>query len=223
MQVEDHIDLVSAPGVSCYALCRSEIRPPTTARRHVQLPSRVSALVLCGGTEAQIESASCFDLDSLSIEARDYANIRVVATVVDVDTLVVSLFDRSQLLAVKDEKAPTLRARMLTLDVRDSAILHKCSASLSVDILAHSNARISCEIDARTTHVKLRHDMPPARKSLVFTNADGEHIYVPSETGRTHVFKANPQKLEVIADCGHLSTMERPEAVNRALRAWLTA
>lgn len=29
-------------------------------------------------------------------------------------------------------------------------------------------------------------------------------------------------KLEIIPDCGHLSTMERPDAVNRALRAWLT-
>jgi pimeloyl-ACP methyl ester carboxylesterase len=30
-------------------------------------------------------------------------------------------------------------------------------------------------------------------------------------------------RLEVIPDCGHLSTLERPEAVNRAMRAWLTA
>jgi pimeloyl-ACP methyl ester carboxylesterase len=30
-------------------------------------------------------------------------------------------------------------------------------------------------------------------------------------------------KLEIIADCGHLSSMEQPEAVNRALRAWLGA
>ena len=30
-------------------------------------------------------------------------------------------------------------------------------------------------------------------------------------------------KLEIVPDCGHLSTLERPEAVNRALRAWLTA
>jgi pimeloyl-ACP methyl ester carboxylesterase len=29
-------------------------------------------------------------------------------------------------------------------------------------------------------------------------------------------------RLEIIPDCGHLSTMEQPEAVNRALRAWLT-
>jgi pimeloyl-ACP methyl ester carboxylesterase len=29
-------------------------------------------------------------------------------------------------------------------------------------------------------------------------------------------------KLKIIPDCGHLSTLERPEAVNRALRVWLT-
>jgi pimeloyl-ACP methyl ester carboxylesterase len=28
--------------------------------------------------------------------------------------------------------------------------------------------------------------------------------------------------LEIVPECGHLSTMERPEAVNRALRTWLT-
>jgi pimeloyl-ACP methyl ester carboxylesterase len=28
-------------------------------------------------------------------------------------------------------------------------------------------------------------------------------------------------KLEIIPDCGHLSTLERPEAVNRVLRTWL--
>src|SRR5215813_8031028 len=26
---------------------------------------------------------------------------------------------------------------------------------------------------------------------------------------------------EIIADCGHLSTLERPEAVNQAMRSWL--
>jgi pimeloyl-ACP methyl ester carboxylesterase len=30
-------------------------------------------------------------------------------------------------------------------------------------------------------------------------------------------------RLEIVPDCGHLSTMEQPEAVNCALRAWLTA
>jgi pimeloyl-ACP methyl ester carboxylesterase len=30
-------------------------------------------------------------------------------------------------------------------------------------------------------------------------------------------------RLVVVADCGHLSTMEQPEAVNRALREWMSA
>jgi pimeloyl-ACP methyl ester carboxylesterase len=28
-------------------------------------------------------------------------------------------------------------------------------------------------------------------------------------------------RLVIVADCGHLSTMERPEAVNRALVEWM--
>jgi pimeloyl-ACP methyl ester carboxylesterase len=34
----------------------------------------------------------------------------------------------------------------------------------------------------------------------------------------SHIAEA---KLEIVPDCGHLSTMEQPAAVNRALRAWL--
>src|SRR5262245_32158110 len=30
-------------------------------------------------------------------------------------------------------------------------------------------------------------------------------------------------RLEIIPNCGHLSTLEQPEAVNRALRTWLSA
>jgi pimeloyl-ACP methyl ester carboxylesterase len=30
-------------------------------------------------------------------------------------------------------------------------------------------------------------------------------------------------RLEVLEDCGHMSTMERPEPVNQALRRWLAA
>jgi len=29
-------------------------------------------------------------------------------------------------------------------------------------------------------------------------------------------------RLEIIAECGHLSTLERPQAVNQAMRAWLS-
>jgi pimeloyl-ACP methyl ester carboxylesterase len=45
----------------------------------------------------------------------------------------------------------------------------------------------------------------------------------PPELAREIAAGIPGAKLEIIPDCGHLSTMERPEAVNRALRAWLTA
>ena len=44
----------------------------------------------------------------------------------------------------------------------------------------------------------------------------------PPEMSREIASAIPGAMLEAVADCGHLSTMERPDAVNRALRAWLT-
>jgi pimeloyl-ACP methyl ester carboxylesterase len=50
-----------------------------------------------------------------------------------------------------------------------------------------------------------------------------EDALTPPELAR-EIAKGIPgARLKIIPDCGHLSTLERPEAVNRALRAWLTA
>ena len=45
----------------------------------------------------------------------------------------------------------------------------------------------------------------------------------PPELAREIAAGIRGARLEVIPDCGHMSTLEQPEAVNRALRAWLTA
>ena len=50
-----------------------------------------------------------------------------------------------------------------------------------------------------------------------------EDALTPPELSREIAAGIPGAKLEIIADCGHLSTMEQPAAVNRALRAWLTA
>jgi pimeloyl-ACP methyl ester carboxylesterase len=49
-----------------------------------------------------------------------------------------------------------------------------------------------------------------------------EDALTPPELAREIADGIPGARLEVIADCGHLSTLERPEAVNLALRAWLT-
>jgi pimeloyl-ACP methyl ester carboxylesterase len=49
-----------------------------------------------------------------------------------------------------------------------------------------------------------------------------EDALTPVDTARVIADGIAGARLVIIPDCGHLSTLERPEAVNRALRAWLT-
>jgi pimeloyl-ACP methyl ester carboxylesterase len=44
----------------------------------------------------------------------------------------------------------------------------------------------------------------------------------PPELAREIADGISGAKLEIVPECGHISTLERPEAVSRALRAWLT-
>jgi pimeloyl-ACP methyl ester carboxylesterase len=49
-----------------------------------------------------------------------------------------------------------------------------------------------------------------------------EDVLTPVDMAREIAAGIPGARLEIVPDCGHLSTMERPEAVNRALRRWLT-
>jgi pimeloyl-ACP methyl ester carboxylesterase len=49
-----------------------------------------------------------------------------------------------------------------------------------------------------------------------------EDALTPPELAREIARGIPGAKLKIVPDCGHLSTLERPDAVNRALRAWLT-
>jgi pimeloyl-ACP methyl ester carboxylesterase len=48
-----------------------------------------------------------------------------------------------------------------------------------------------------------------------------EDVLTPQELSQEMADGIPGARLEIVPDCGHLSTMERPEAINRALRAWL--
>jgi pimeloyl-ACP methyl ester carboxylesterase len=50
-----------------------------------------------------------------------------------------------------------------------------------------------------------------------------EDALTPVELAREIADGIPGARLKIIPDCGHISTLERPAAVNRALRAWLTA
>jgi pimeloyl-ACP methyl ester carboxylesterase len=49
-----------------------------------------------------------------------------------------------------------------------------------------------------------------------------EDVLTPPELAQGIARGISGARLEIIRECGHLSTMEQPAAVNRALRSWLT-
>ena len=49
-----------------------------------------------------------------------------------------------------------------------------------------------------------------------------EDVLTPVELSQEIAASVPGAKLVVVPDCGHISTLERPDAVNRALREWLT-
>jgi pimeloyl-ACP methyl ester carboxylesterase len=49
-----------------------------------------------------------------------------------------------------------------------------------------------------------------------------EDALTPVELAREIAAGIPGARLEIVPECGHLATMERPDAVNRALRAWLS-
>src|SRR5438034_1388683 len=61
----------------------------------------------------------------------------------------------------------------------------------------------------------------PPRFALAGLVGDGDEL-TPPALSQEIAAGVTGSRLVVIADCGHLSTMERPDAVNRALIEWMT-
>jgi len=73
--------------------------------------------------------------------------------------------------------------------------------------------------------IMTRPDMRPLLASIACPTlvlvGDGDEL-TPPPLSEEIAAGIDESRLVVIADCGHLSTMERPEAVNRALVEWMT-
>lgn len=68
----------------------------------------------------------------------------------------------------------------------------------------------------------MRPQLPSIRcPTLVIVGADDQ--LTPVKVAREMHTGIAGSRLEVIPDCGHLSTLERPESINRLLGAWLSA
>jgi pimeloyl-ACP methyl ester carboxylesterase len=63
--------------------------------------------------------------------------------------------------------------------------------------------------------------LPAIKCPTLVLVGDGDELTPPALSQEIAAGVAG-SRLVVVADCGHLSTMERPEAVNRALAEWMT-
>ena len=76
------------------------------------------------------------------------------------------------------------------------------------------------ETQAIMTRADARPVSPPSTCPTLVLVGDND-VLTPPKLAEEIAAGIRGSRLVVIPDCGHLSTLERPEAVNRALAAWM--
>lgn len=116
--------------------------------------------------------------------------------------------------AVQDELMPLLIHKRLLADKEFTALVRQMAVDTGADALVRQHAAIMARQDSRPLLAAIR--VP----TVVIVGR--EDALTPPEMAQEIAAGIAGAKLEIIDDCGHLSTLEQPAAVNRALRAWLT-
>jgi len=116
--------------------------------------------------------------------------------------------------AVQDELMPLLIHKDRLGDKAFTALIRQMAVDTGTEALVRQHAALMGRPDSGPFLASIR------CPTLVLVGR--EDALTPVEMAQEIVAGIPGARLQIIPDCGHLSTMERPEAVNRALRAWLT-
>jgi pimeloyl-ACP methyl ester carboxylesterase len=116
--------------------------------------------------------------------------------------------------AVQDELMPLLIHKDRLGDKAFTALVRQMAVDTGTEALVRQHAALMGRPDSRPFLASIK------CPTLVLVGR--EDALTPVDIAQEIVAGIPGARLEIIPDCGHLSTMERPEAVNRALRAWLT-
>jgi pimeloyl-ACP methyl ester carboxylesterase len=115
---------------------------------------------------------------------------------------------------VQDELMPMLIHKDRLADKAFTGMIRQMAVDIGVDGLIRQHAAIMGRADNRPLLRSIR------CPTLVIVGR--EDVLTPVELAQEIAEGIPGAKLEIIPDCGHLSTLEQPVAVNRALRTWLT-
>lgn len=118
-----------------------------------------------------------------------------------------------------DEAVGLLRKNWLHKDRQNDEALLRVVSAMSADVGPEAFVRQEKAIMGRADSRPLLAKISCPTLVLV---GDGD-ASTPPELAREMAGGIAGSKLVVVADCGHLSTLEKPEAVNAALTDWLRA
>ncbi|KAB2919766.1 MAG: alpha/beta fold hydrolase [Hyphomicrobiaceae bacterium] len=116
--------------------------------------------------------------------------------------------------AVQDELMPALIHKDRLADKALTGMIRQMAVDTGAEAMARQHAAIMGRPDNRP--------LLPRIECPTLVVVGREDALTPIELAQEMVAGIPGARLEIIPDCGHLSTLERPEAVNRVLRVWLT-
>lgn len=115
------------------------------------------------------------------------------------------------------EVVDTLAPRFLHRDRRDDATLNRVIRDMAADTGAEAFVRQEKAIMTRPDSRPL---LPSIRCPTLVLVGEGDEL-TPPDLAREITAGIAGTRLVVVPNCGHLSTIEQPEAVNAALGEWL--
>ena len=116
------------------------------------------------------------------------------------------------------EVVETLTPRFLQASRREEPALKEILHAMAVDVGAAAFVRQEKAIISRPDS---RPFLPQIRCPTLVMTGDSDDLTTP-EMAQEIAGGISGAKLAIVPDCGHLSTLERPEAVNVALAEWLS-
>jgi pimeloyl-ACP methyl ester carboxylesterase len=118
-----------------------------------------------------------------------------------------------------DDAVALLRKNWLHKDRQNDEALLRIVSGMAADVGAEAFVRQQTAIMGRQDSRPL---LPEIGCPTLVLVSDGD-TSTPPDLAKEMAAGIGGAKLVVVPDCGHLSTLEKPEAVNAALSAWLSA
>jgi pimeloyl-ACP methyl ester carboxylesterase len=118
-----------------------------------------------------------------------------------------------------DDAVALLRKNWLHKDRQNDEALLRIVSGMAADVGAEAFVRQQTAIMGRQDSRPL---LPEIGCPTLVLVGDGD-TSTPPDLAKEMAAGIGGAKLVVVPDCGHLSTLEKPEAVNAALSAWLSA